>query len=220
MDSGADGTIEYLNHQGIEYTGFSPEAYDGWACAWLLHPEDADRAQRAWEEASRTEAAFDAECRIRRFDGQFRWHAFRALPITDEGGALVRWIGTATDVEDAKQAETDLELAHRATADTLSLLETLHSKAPIGFGFVDRDFRVVRLNETLAAMNGSTVAQQAGRTSGRNCSRSLATARAAVPPGPRQRRSRTRRRGRRSGWRRAGPDSSLVDQLLPGRGRR
>jgi diguanylate cyclase (GGDEF)-like protein/PAS domain S-box-containing protein len=49
-------------------------------------------------------------------------------------------------------------------AETLVLLETLQSKAPVGFGFVDRDFRIVRLNERLAAVNGSTVEQQLGRT--------------------------------------------------------
>lgn len=42
------------------------------------------------------------------------------------------------------------------SAQTLTLLELLESKAPVGFGFVDRDFRVVRMNETLAAVNGST----------------------------------------------------------------
>ena len=52
----------------------------------------------------------------------------------------------------------------RKTAETLTLLETLLSKAPFGFGFVDRDFRLVRLNETLAAVNGSTVAEQLGQT--------------------------------------------------------
>ena len=46
---------------------------------------------------------------------------------------------------------------------TVALLETLHSEAPVGFGFVDRDFRRVLVNETLAAFNGSTVAEQVGR---------------------------------------------------------
>ena len=52
----------------------------------------------------------------------------------------------------------------RTTAEMLTLLETLQSNAPIGFGFVDRDFRFVRLNDRLAATNGLTVSQQLGRT--------------------------------------------------------
>jgi diguanylate cyclase (GGDEF)-like protein/PAS domain S-box-containing protein len=48
-------------------------------------------------------------------------------------------------------------------AETSALLEMLFAKAPIGFGFVDRDFRLMRLNETLAAFTGSPVAAMVGR---------------------------------------------------------
>jgi PAS domain S-box-containing protein len=57
-----------------------------------------------------------------------------------------------------------LRQAERQTAESLTLLETLQSSAPVGFGFVDREFRVVRMNETLAATNGSSAEQQIGRT--------------------------------------------------------
>ena len=53
-----------------------------------------------------------------------------------------------------------------ASMDTLTVLETLLDNAPIGFGFVDRDFRLMRLNQTLAAINASTVADQVGRAVG------------------------------------------------------
>jgi two-component system, NtrC family, sensor kinase len=36
--------------------------------------------------------------------------------------------------------------------------------APVGFGFVDRDFRIRRMNETLAAVNGLPLEEQLGRT--------------------------------------------------------
>jgi diguanylate cyclase (GGDEF)-like protein/PAS domain S-box-containing protein len=57
----------------------------------------------------------------------------------------------------------DLYLAHRETAEALKLLETMLSEAPLGLGFVDRELRFVQLNERLAAMNGSTVAEQLGQ---------------------------------------------------------
>ncbi len=47
---------------------------------------------------------------------------------------------------------------------TAALLTTLQANSPIGFGFVDRDFRMLQINETLAAVNGATVAEQIGRT--------------------------------------------------------
>jgi diguanylate cyclase (GGDEF)-like protein/PAS domain S-box-containing protein len=158
-----DGSTEYFNRQGRVYSGF-PTAGDGWHWAPLIHPDDLDRVGLAWATAIRTQTPYRLDFRIRRVDGDYRWHAFRALPICDGSDLVVKWIGTATDIDDAKRLEADLRLADRKSAETLTLLETLQSNAPVGFGFVDRDFRIVRMNETLAAMNGSTVAEQLGQT--------------------------------------------------------
>jgi PAS domain-containing protein len=65
---------------------------------------------------------------------------------------------TQEHIDDFTQLEADLRLAQRETAETLTLLETLLSRAPVGFAFVDRDFTFVRLNEALARLNGSTAA--------------------------------------------------------------
>ena len=58
----------------------------------------------------------------------------------------------------------DAAAAQRQTAATLILLDALQSMAPVGFGFVDRDYRYVRVNETLASINGLSVEQHLGRT--------------------------------------------------------
>jgi len=75
----------------------------------------------------------------------------------------VKWFGLADDIDDANTSADALWVAGTEGARTLALLETLQSKAPVGFGFVDRDYRRVMVNETLAAFNGSTVAAQVGR---------------------------------------------------------
>jgi len=62
------------------------------------------------------------------------------------------------------QKISELEALTRAHAESLTLLETLQSTAPLGFGFVDRDFRMRRMNEVLAAENGLPIEQQLGRT--------------------------------------------------------
>ena len=159
-----DGSIEYFNRWGVEYTGFWPEASHGWGGVWLVHPDDAGVARRTWEEAFRTESPYEAEYRIRRADGQFRWHICRATPVRDADGQLWKWVGTAIDIEDQKRLTEDLRGAERQTAETITLLEALQSTAPVGFGFVDRDHRYVRVNETLAAINGLSVEQHLGRT--------------------------------------------------------
>ncbi len=62
------------------------------------------------------------------------------------------------------EPEERLREADRSGAETLTLLETLQSTAPVGFGFIDRHYRIVRMNETLAAVNGLPLEDQLGRT--------------------------------------------------------
>jgi PAS domain S-box-containing protein len=71
--------------------------------------------------------------------------------------------------EGAKRAErprldAELTASNRQAAQTLALLETLQSTAPVGFACVDRDFRYLRINDILAALNGGTPSEYLGRT--------------------------------------------------------
>ena len=159
-----DGSIEYFNRWGIEYTGLSPQAGGARTWVWLVHPEDAERARCAWELASRTVAPYELEYRIRRADGQFRWHSVRGLPVTADDDRVVSWVGTATDFEDHKQLELSLRRSEREAVESLTVLQKMQSAAPVGFCFVDRDFRIRRINETLARVNGSSVDEHLGRT--------------------------------------------------------
>ncbi len=162
--SGRTGKTEYVNQQGATYTGQPLESNFGWDAPALVHVDDAERVRCAWADATHAERPYRVDYRIRRHDGTYRWHAFRGLPIRDERGRVVKWIGTATDIDDATRSGTIRRSADRKTAETLSLLETLISTAPLGLAFVDRDLRVVHINDRLAAVNGSTAAEQVGRT--------------------------------------------------------
>jgi PAS domain S-box-containing protein len=159
----ADGSLEYLNRQGTEYTGLTEDTYNRWDTAELVHPDDAARVQDGWDLAVRTEGPFTGVYRIRRTDGEFRRHAFRSAPIRGADGRTTAWIGTGTDIEEQTELEDRLRRAEQATAETVTLLETLQSAAPVGFGFVDREFRIVRINETLAAIGGAPIELQIGR---------------------------------------------------------
>lgn len=159
-----DGSPEYLNRRGAEYTGLPDDAKPDWSWTEMVHPEDADHTEVSWREAVAGEAPFEVEFRLRRFDGEFRRHLCRALPVRSGTGGVLRWLGTATDIEDHRLSDQRMQEAELRSAETAALLDTLQSKAPVGFGFVDRDFRVIRMNEALAAINGGTVENQLGRT--------------------------------------------------------
>jgi PAS domain S-box-containing protein len=111
-----DGTVQYLNQWTHDYTGLPVgESYDE---LWLriLHPDDGATAHRTWQHAIRTGTAFASQYRLRRADGEFRWHCGRGLPVRDADGQLMSWIGTATDIDDERR----LESALRETGDRLA----------------------------------------------------------------------------------------------------
>jgi signal transduction histidine kinase len=56
---------------------------------------------------------FELQFRLRRHDGTYRWMLGRAAPERDEGGRVLRWIGTGTDIDDAKRSEEELRQAQR-----------------------------------------------------------------------------------------------------------
>jgi PAS domain S-box-containing protein len=159
-----DGATTYFNRQGTDYTGCPREANYEWNWVTLVHPEDAERAARSWQQATMTGTDFLLEYRIRRFDGVFRWHSCRAIPVRDAAGEIELWIGTATDIEDQKQLELDLRRAGQQATETVNLLESIGAAFPVGFKLVDGDLRVVRINEMMAEISGGTVEESIGRT--------------------------------------------------------
>lgn len=88
----------------------------GWLDA--VHPEDRDAATQAWAGAS-SAGGIDVEYRVRRaYDDEFLWHHIRSLPVRNENGLIVEWLGTTTDVQQLKelqerQAVMVAELQHR-----------------------------------------------------------------------------------------------------------
>jgi len=79
-----------------------------------------------------------------------------------DGGGVMAESGQGA-IEHANQLEAEPRLAQRTSEETLALLEMLQDKAPVGFGFVNLQFQMMRVNETLAAINGLTVAEQLGQ---------------------------------------------------------
>ena len=124
------GVTDYFNGRGAEYTGQSRRANYGWNWVTLVHPDDADRARVGWEHATRTVIPFTLSYRILRHDGQYRWHAFRALPVEDPDGHVVRWIGTADELDGGFPAD-DQRLVERQAAELRAMLGTVATVATI-----------------------------------------------------------------------------------------
>ena len=116
------GVVDWANERTLIYCG-SRDVLDG-AEGWLalVHPDDAAEAASRWGAALSSGGVYEVEFRIRRADGTFRWHLVRALPERD-GGAVTRWIGTNTDIDDQKRAELALAAA-KASAEEANLAKS------------------------------------------------------------------------------------------------
>ena len=104
----SDGSADFFNQRWLDYTGLSTDqALDsGWKIA--IHPDDLARMLETFQEAVDSGQPFEVEGRLRRRDGAFRWFLFRANPLLDETGRVVKWYGTNTDLEERKCAEQAL----------------------------------------------------------------------------------------------------------------
>jgi PAS domain S-box-containing protein len=117
----ADGYCDFLSRQWVEYTGRSAEEQLGSGWADAIHPDDRARVEREWGRAVEHGDLYDEEFRLRRRDGAYRWFRTRGVPLRDASGAIVKWFGSNTDVEDYKRSEQRL----RAQLERLDLLDRL-----------------------------------------------------------------------------------------------
>ncbi len=99
-----DGLLDWFNEQTYRYSGAKPGELDGTAWQMIVHPDDRMEAGERWRQALDASEIYEAEFRIRRADGVYRWHIARALPIRSSNNKASRWIGTNTDIEDQKIA--------------------------------------------------------------------------------------------------------------------
>src|SRR5580704_3164111 len=101
----ADGSAEFFNRRWLDYTGLSVERARDWGWTVALHPDDLSGLVDYWRSVLASREPGEIEGRLRRFDGVYRWFLFRATPSFDNDGAVVKWFGTNTDIEDRKRAE-------------------------------------------------------------------------------------------------------------------
>jgi PAS domain S-box-containing protein len=103
-----DGQLDWFNERVYEYSGVAEGALSGDKWRALVHPDDLPTVASRWASALMTGEPHQAELRLRRADGEWRWYLARAVPIKDAAGLIVRWIGTNTDIHEAKEIEQQL----------------------------------------------------------------------------------------------------------------
>ncbi len=136
----ADGSIDFVNQRWCEFTrlGVDESVGQGWQAA--IHPRDLPELLQRWRSIVASGKPGEMEVRLRRFDGEYRRFLFRARPLINDSGQLVKWCGINTDIEDRRQAEEALrapwwlrssarEHHFRAVADNIAGLAALVTPA-------------------------------------------------------------------------------------------
>ena len=119
-----DGAADFFNKHYLDFIGLSAEQASDWGWTAAVHPDDLNGLAATWHHILASDAPGEAEARLRRQDGEYRWFLLRANPLRDELGRIVRWYGVNTDIEDRKRAEAELRLAYNSFADAQKLSKT------------------------------------------------------------------------------------------------
>ena len=130
-----DGSRLYCNHTALEYCGITLEQWrePGRVPNELVHPEDREHFLYGRKKRFLEGKPHEFEARLLRHDGEFRWFLFRLNPLKDERGHITRWYGTATDIQDRKQAEEEIRkenIALREVIAKASMFEEIVGDSP------------------------------------------------------------------------------------------
>lgn len=133
----AKGKNTYASESFLKLVGITQEQCSELGWADVLHPDDAEATIAAWQECVRIGAEmWDCEHRFKGVDG--KWHPMlaRGVPVRDEKGKIVSWVGINLDISNLKRAQDALLEADRRKDEFLATLahELRNPLAPISNG--------------------------------------------------------------------------------------
>ncbi|QDU30405.1 Sensor protein FixL [Anatilimnocola aggregata] len=152
-----DGGLDHLNARSTQYTGLGLQDLSEWSWEQVIHPDDLPATLHDWGEILRTGIPKPLEFRIRRADGEYRWHITRQVASRDQSGNILHWYGTCTDIEDYKRVESALRESQQRFTEFMKHLP--------GLAWIkDLDGRYVFGNETTLKVFQVTTDGLMGRT--------------------------------------------------------
>ncbi len=146
------------------YTGQVWNDHRGFGWTAAFHEDDRSDWISQWASARGEATKFQASGRIWHHDSQsYRSFVAEAVPVLSRDGSIAEWVGTISDIEGQHKAEMELGAAQSELAQQKRELELIYEAAPVGMSLVDRDLKFLRINETLAKINGYSREYHLGR---------------------------------------------------------
>ncbi len=100
-----DGELTFIGHDWQQPDPAQVVRALGWAWLDEVHDDDRERVRARWQHAIRTGEPYDCEFRVRDAEGAYPWYRVRAVPVRDDRGEIVRWIGLNLDISDRYAAD-------------------------------------------------------------------------------------------------------------------
>ncbi|HJY90089.1 MAG TPA: PAS domain S-box protein, partial [Candidatus Acidoferrum sp.] len=144
-----EGQVDFVNDRWLRFTGLALDEAFGWKWEAVVHPDDRTRLVADWHTAAKNGQAMESEARVRRADGEYCWWFIRNVPLRDETGKLVRWYGTAIDIEDRKRAEQALRKSEERW-------RSVFENSAIGVALTDLNGRFLATNHVYQTIVGYT----------------------------------------------------------------
>jgi PAS domain S-box-containing protein len=136
FQTGPNGDNVFVNDSWTAMAGLTPDEAHGAGWTNAVHPDDRERVMSNWQSAVQAGVSSSDEFRFLLPDGRVTWIKGNAVPLLDESGRLVGYIGTVADISEHKQSEEALKEADRRKDEFLALLahELRNPLAPIRTG--------------------------------------------------------------------------------------
>jgi PAS domain S-box-containing protein len=155
-----EGAIVAANARWLEYTGTMAESVS-LDNVEQVHPDERSGLATNWRKAHRAMEPLEATLRLRRHDGEYRWHILRIVPLRGEAGTIQGWIGTATDIDNERRVRDAEQSARRAAEAAAERIERLQGVTRALAGAATRDSvadLVVREGRAALGASGALIA--------------------------------------------------------------
>ena len=119
------GNLIHVNRFAREYTGLTLDEYRSLEKLARVHPDDLEKVKTVRDRGLSTNGPFEVDARLLGKDDVYRWFLFRYSPLLKDG-ALIRWYGTATEIESRKQEEERVRKENVRLEERTRIAQELH----------------------------------------------------------------------------------------------
>ena len=157
-----EGRVREVLRMPPTYAGHAQEyaaAYVGW------HPDGRRVEPDEWPlvRAARGETSKNEEFRFQFGDGTVGWVSASGAPVRDRDGNVVAGVAVVENITDRKATEAARHDSDRRARERLAQIQDIYQSVPVGLGFLEKDLTFRKVNESLAAIDGSTPDEIVGR---------------------------------------------------------